>query len=79
MKSSGWLLESEGHLIDDVGVVGCGLVVHAPSAVDEFETTVVNQVAHDVLLLLRLLLPPLREEGHLHVDEPSVGYQARRK
>ena len=54
-------------MVDDVGVEGGRLVVHAPAAVDEFQTTAGHQIPHDVLHIFRLLLPPLIKEGHFGV------------
>ena len=58
-------------MIDDVGVVGGRLVVHAPAAVDKLETAAGHQSFDDLPRFPRLLLPPLGEKGHFDVDEPA--------
>ena len=68
-------LQPDGHVVDDPGVVGGGLVVHGPSAPDELQAPLRHQVPDQVLHLITLLVPPAPEEGCLHLNEPSNAQQ----
>ena len=64
------VLESEGHLIDDVGVVGAAFIVHAPAAIDELELAVSHEIPYNILSIFILLIPPSLEERNFGVNEP---------
>jgi len=49
--------------------VGGSLIVHAPTAVDELEPTVGDQIPDDVLSFFILVVPPSLEESHFGIDE----------
>ena len=56
-------------MVNNVDVVGGGLIVHAPTAVDELEPTVSDQIPDDVSSLFILVVPPSLEESHFGVNE----------
>ena len=56
-------------MINDVDVVGSGFIVHAPTAVDELEPSVGDQISGDVSSLFILVVPPSLEECHFGVNE----------
>ena len=64
--------QPERHVVDDGGVVGRGLVVHAPPAPDKLQPPRLHQLPHRVLHSLALLPPPAPEEGGLDVDKSSL-------
>lgn len=64
--------ETEAHLIYNVNVWSCRFVVHTPAAIDELESSFINELANRVFSHVTLLLPPLPEKSNFHVDE-SVG------
>ncbi len=63
------LLRSKGHLIDDVNIVGYGLVVHAPATIDKLQLTIVNQVFYLISTGFILRFPPSMKESNLDEDE----------
>lgn len=63
------LPQSERHLVDYVDIVSCGFVIHAPTPVDELETTLVDKLLDGRFHFVGLFSPPAREEGHLDVYE----------
>mmetsp|Transcript_40665 Transcript_40665/g.97497 ORF Transcript_40665/g.97497 Transcript_40665/m.97497 type:complete len:832 (-) Transcript_40665:177-2672(-) len=62
-----------GGLVHHLHVVGGGLVVHAPPAVDELQPALLHEGAGNVALPVRLLVPPPGEERNLHEHEATVG------
>ena len=63
------LLRSKGHLIDDVNIVGYGLVVHAPATIDKLQLTIFNQVFYLISTCFILRIPPSMKESNLDEDE----------
>lgn len=76
-KSHSKLVEKEfvtqSHLVDDILVKCSSLVVHRPSAVDEFELASRHEGTDRRLFRVSLLLPPPFEERNLYVDEFTIG------
>lgn len=58
------------YLVNDGHIVGSCLVVHAPSAPDELDLTIVDQVNDEIFHLVTLLTPPSPKEGCLDLDIP---------
>ncbi len=49
---------SESLLVDHVNIVWCCFVTHTPPTVDELQLAALDQINHNGLGLLRLLVPP---------------------
>jgi hypothetical protein len=59
--------------------MSCGFIVHAPSAIDELETSFVHQRSDESLGGFGLFLPPPREKGHFHVDKSATKKIGKKK
>lgn len=66
-------LEAQSLLVDDVLVVSGSLVVHAPCADDEFQSTLADQCLDQALGRIVLLVPPAPEVRNLYVNK-SLGW-----
>ena len=66
-------LGTEGHLGNDIFVVGSSLIVHGPATEVELELAVLNELTDLVLDVVTLFIPPSLEEGLLDIGELSGG------
>lgn len=66
-------LGTEGHLGNDIFVVGSSLIVHGPATEVELELAVLDELTDLVLDVVILLIPPSLEEGLLNIGELSGG------
>uniref|UniRef100_A0A7S3IFY8 Uncharacterized protein n=1 Tax=Strombidium inclinatum TaxID=197538 RepID=A0A7S3IFY8_9SPIT len=66
-------LLADSHVVNHIFESRAGLIVHGPPCVDDFELLVLDEVADLLLLVLRLLLEPEREEFHLYLRELAFG------
>lgn len=57
------------HLVDNVLVIGCSLIVHRPTAVYELKLAVFNESSDNILRFFILFIPPPIEKCYFHVDE----------
>jgi hypothetical protein len=64
---------ADGHLIDHVFVVRCGLVTHAPAAIQELNLSIIVQRFHSLPLSLIGLIPPPVQKGNLNNGELVSG------
>ena len=51
-------LVTDKHIIHHVVVVSAGFVMHRPASVHEFETALLDKVAHLIFEFIILMIPP---------------------
>ena len=66
-------LMSDCHLVDNVLIVGSGLIIHAPPTIDKLELALLDELLHFFLQVSTLLFPPLVEEGYFHINKFFIG------
>ncbi len=60
-------------MIDDIGIISGGLIIHTPSSIEEFKATILNEITDNVASGFLLKLPPFRKVDYLNVNE-SIKY-----
>lgn len=66
-------LMAQRHLVDDVLVIGCGFIIHAPSTANEFELAIFDECFGYLLGVIILEVPPHFEKGGLDLNESARG------
>ena len=61
------------HLIDDIFVIRCSFVMHAPATIDELNLFVFNEFTHQFSARLRTVNPPVMKKSNFYLDELSSG------
>lgn len=61
---------TEGKLVNNGLIVGGRLIVHTPTSIYNFKSTLINEIFYDASHILILELPPVMEVSRFHLNKP---------